>query len=146
MKSPRTCCEVASSSCSRCSSGGPRWHFIGVLLLLYALVLQIGLGGLVEGTRTASLAGLPAELMLCQPGKIVDGPATPVQDHGPHDGTCCLAACATRLVGGPLPSPGEPLAWQPVIAALRPGFLPDTPLAIGPALHPLSARGPPLTA
>jgi hypothetical protein len=124
----------------------PRSQFLGVLLLLYALVLQLGLGALVEGARTASLAGLPAQTMLCQPGRTMDGPAGPAQEHGQHDEACCLAACATRLAGGPLPSAGEPLAWQPVMAVLRPGILSDPPPAISPVLHPLSARGPPLIA
>jgi hypothetical protein len=146
MKTPGTCPEVASSSGLKSMFGPSRFQFLGVLLLLYALVLQIGLGGLVEGTRAASLAGLPTQTMLCQPGITVDGPVGPVQDQDHHDATCCLAACATRLAGGPLPSTGEPLAYQPVIAVLRPGFLSDAAQATGPVLYPLSARGPPLAA
>ena len=146
MKAPATCPEVAGSSSQRRASGSRRSRFLAVLLLLYALVLQLGLGGLVEGTRAASLAGLPAQTLLCQPGKTVDGPAGPAQDHGQHDDSCCLAACATRLAGGPLPSAGEPPAYTPVVAVLRPGFLSAAPGAASPVLHPLSARGPPLAA
>lgn len=144
MKTPRTCAEVASSSRRKSLFRQPRSQFLGVLLLIYTLVLQLGLGGLVEGTRAASLAGLPAQTLLCQPGQAVDGPASPGQDHDRHDGTCCLAACATRLAGGPLPSAGEPLVYRPVMALLRHGTGPDTAPAGGPVLHPLSARGPPL--
>jgi hypothetical protein len=146
MKTPRKSPEVTSSSGRKSTSGCPRSQFLGVLLLLYALVLQISLGGVVEGTRAASLASLPAQTMLCQPGKTVDGPAGPMQDHGQHDGTCCLAACATRLVGGPLPSAGEPLAYLPLVAVLRPGHNLGVARAAGPILCPLSARGPPLAA
>lgn len=138
--------EEARSSASRRVLDRPRSHLLVVLAVFYALVLQLGLGGLVGAGRLAAAAGFPAEIMLCQPGEMAPMPADPAGEHDRHGDTCCLAACAARLLAGPLPSTGLELA-PPValIAGLR-AVPPDLGRPARPALHPLSARGPPLQA
>lgn len=133
-----------------CSSGPrrifarPKWHILAVLLLLYAQVLQIGLGGLAVGAHAADPSGFPSGLALCRSAATEDGAPRPAHDPGAHDGACCLAGCTARLTGGPLPSAGDQLAFAPAAALVRLATVREATLARDPVLHPLSARGPPL--
>lgn len=138
--------DVTACSVPKRENSAARPTFLLVLGLLYALVLQIGLGGLIEASRVAAFADVPAKFLLCQPGRTADAPAGPSGDHSRHDDTCCLASCASRLADGPLPAVGADLVHPSafVVASREP--VPEGALPGRPALHPLNSRGPPLEA
>lgn len=127
-------------------SPGRTWRIALLLGLVYTLVLQAMLPGTAQAARAAALAGLPAQLMLCQPGAMADeSPAAPASD-GQHGEVCCMAACPLRLADHAPPADATPVAYPADSAVLAvipaPVVLTTSPLPCGP----ISARGPPLFA